>query len=205
MFVSYVHKTNMTASFIVFEGIDRSGKTTQSSRLVEYLNQSGRPAVLLRFPNRTTPIGNLINSYLGNKMDMCNESIHLLFSANRWEMCSIIRDHLENGITVVADRYTYSGVAFSMAKGMDMEWCLQSDKGMPVPDLVLFMRIADTSDRPGWGGERYETKDFQERVRTAFSYLHDARWCVVNASKSVDEVELSIRKVVNKLLVRYLY
>jgi len=40
-----------------------------------------------------------------------------------------MNDHLEKGITIICDRYWYSGVAYSLAKGMDFEWCLSSDKG----------------------------------------------------------------------------
>lgn len=49
--------------------------------------------------------------------ELPDEAIHLLFSANRWERAKNIIQSLENGITVIVDRYCYSGVAFSAAKG----------------------------------------------------------------------------------------
>ena len=90
-------------ALIVFEGCDRSGKTTQVTRLVERLNSVNRsvssktgfmycafvictlcrPAVMRRFPDRTTSIGSLINSYLGCKSELEDHVVHLLFSANR--------------------------------------------------------------------------------------------------------------------------
>ena len=59
----------------------------------------------------------MINEYLRNKeYKQADESIHLLFSANRWEQRDQIISDLQNGITLVCDRYAYSGVAYSAAK-----------------------------------------------------------------------------------------
>lgn len=51
-----------------------------------------------------------------------------------------MKDHLEKGITIICDRYWYSGVAYSLAKGMDFEWCLSSDKGELEPDLIIYLK-----------------------------------------------------------------
>ena len=69
-------------ALIVFEGCDRSGKTTQVTRLVERLNKAGRPAVMMRFPDRTTSIGSLINSYLSCKKEL--DWAHPCFDHPRW-------------------------------------------------------------------------------------------------------------------------
>ena len=69
-------------AFIVFEGIDRCGKSSQ----VEMLGKAIAGAENIRFPNRTSSIGKLINSYLAETgANMSDQTIHLLFSANRWE------------------------------------------------------------------------------------------------------------------------
>lgn len=70
---------------IVVEGLDRSGKSTQCQRLVETLLATGSPAKLLKFPDRTTHIGQMINAYLTSNTELSDHVIHLLFSANRWE------------------------------------------------------------------------------------------------------------------------
>ena len=66
--------------------------------------------------------------------------MHLLFSANRWENMSKISKVLESGTSIVCDRYWYSGVAYSMAKGMNGEWCSWPDKGLIQPDLVIYLK-----------------------------------------------------------------
>ena len=96
----------------MFEGCERSGKTTQVTRL----NSVGRPTVMWRFSDRTTSSGAIINSYLGCKKELEDHVVHLLFSANRWELRKDILETLESGTSVCIDRYAYSGVAFSAAK-----------------------------------------------------------------------------------------
>ena len=84
--------------FILFEGVDRCGKTTQCQRLVEFLKKEGRSVEFMRFPERSTVIGKTINSYLTNGIDMNDEAIHLLFSANRWELSTQIKEKLAVGV-----------------------------------------------------------------------------------------------------------
>jgi dTMP kinase len=100
-------------AFIIVEGLDRAGKTTQVKKLCDALYASGRNVKSLRFPgelessvnsrcyclkgscfgsyakqmhpDRTSPIGKMIGSYLQSKTEMDDHAIHLLFSANRWE------------------------------------------------------------------------------------------------------------------------
>uniref|UniRef100_A0A8R1DV82 dTMP kinase n=1 Tax=Caenorhabditis japonica TaxID=281687 RepID=A0A8R1DV82_CAEJA len=108
---------------IVFEGLDRSGKSTQARRLVDFLNKkhSGQgdtkhTAVLQAFPDRSSPIGKLIDQYLKKEIDLDEHSLHLMFSADRFLKNQTIRDNIANGIDVICDRYCYSGVAYSLAK-----------------------------------------------------------------------------------------
>src|SRR5687767_6859176 len=118
-------------AFIVFEGIDRSGKSTQSLYLAEALNAENMKTKHLRFPDRTTEIGKMCGAYLQNAKQVEDHCIHLLFSANRWEaklilsklpLFSYIIDReticqlLAEGTTLIVDRYAYSGVAYTAAK-----------------------------------------------------------------------------------------
>ena len=125
-------------AFIVFEGCDRSGKSTQCQRLVKHLNTSVESsAKLMRFPDRSTQVGKLIDSYLRNKEQMDDRVIHLLFSTNRWEMAADLKKALEAGQHVIVDRYAFSGVAFSASKdNMSLEWCRQPDRELPRPGIT---------------------------------------------------------------------
>ena len=78
-------------ALVVLEGLDRSGKTSQSSRLLSYLEGLGHSAELWRFPDRSTDVGQMTSSYLSNKSQLDNHTIHLLFSANHLgeEVCYV--------------------------------------------------------------------------------------------------------------------
>eukprot|EP00918_Siedleckia_nematoides_P066121 GHVU01143794.1.p1 GENE.GHVU01143794.1~~GHVU01143794.1.p1 ORF type:complete len:199 (+),score=34.45 GHVU01143794.1:824-1420(+) len=88
--------------FIVFEGLDRSGKSTQCGRLVDYFKSRGEAAQLLRYPDRATPFGQIIDEYLTAKAQgpkLTPTTSHALFSLNRWESQSVCPPD-DNGVTV---------------------------------------------------------------------------------------------------------
>lgn len=185
-------------ALIVLEGVDRAGKTTQCSKLVQALQQSGRPAEMMRFPDRTTTIGQLIGAYLENKSDLEDHTVHLLFSANRWEMVPLMKKKLEQGINLVVDRYAFSGVAFTSAKpGFLLDWCMQPDVGLPKPDLVMFLQLnpAEAALRGQFGKERYETSVFQRTVQQRFEQLmkdQTVNWQVIDAAQNIENVHKDI-------------
>ncbi|SPO26682.1 related to thymidylate kinase [Ustilago trichophora] len=188
--------------FIVVEGLDRAGKSTQVERLAEHLQ-----AKAIKFPERTTAIGQMINSYLAQTSDLDDQAIHLLFSANRWECVASIKKTLEAGESIVCDRYAFSGIAYSVAKGLSYDWCRNPDVGLPLPDLTMFLDLdAQTAAaRGGYGEERYEKLDFQAKVRDAFSRVsqdvkaHGGRWVTIDASKTLDQVTDDIQKAVQRV------
>ena len=134
-----IEKMSKRGAFILFEGIDRCGKSTQVSLLTEQLAAASVASENIRFPDRTSTIGQMINSYLASTTDMDDRTIHLLFSANRWEASSSIEKKLKDGNTLICDRYAYSGVAFTGAKGYDLEWCKAPDSGLPRPDAIIYL------------------------------------------------------------------
>ncbi|XP_029285431.1 thymidylate kinase [Cottoperca gobio] len=185
-------------ALIVMEGVDKAGKTTQCKKLVEALQQSGRPAEMIRFPDRTTTIGQLISAYLEKKSDLEDHTVHLLFSANRWELVPLMKKKLEQGTTLVVDRYAFSGVAFTSAKpGFCLDWCMKPDVGLPKPDIVMFLRLspAEAALRSQFGEERYETSVFQSAVQQNFEQLikdPSVNWQAIDASQSVEDVHENI-------------
>lgn len=71
--------------FVVLEGTDRVGKSTQAKLLADALGRIyGSETYLIRFPDRSTTIGECINRYLSDKVDLNPQAIHLLFTANRF-------------------------------------------------------------------------------------------------------------------------
>ncbi|KNC82590.1 thymidylate kinase, variant [Sphaeroforma arctica JP610] len=165
-------------TLIVLEGCDRSGKSTQARMLVDSLTQEGHPSKLMRFPDRTTTLGKTINDYLTSAVEMSDQAIHLLFSANRWEAMKQMEADLNAGTTLVVDRYAFSGVAFTAAKGLDLQWCKNPDTGLYAPDVTIYMDLPvdEAMRRGGFGEERYEKEDFQNKVGQVFMQLRTPEW-----------------------------
>ncbi|EHK42155.1 uncharacterized protein TrAtP1_011834 [Trichoderma atroviride] len=165
--------TKKRGAFIVLEGLDRSGKTTQVKLLEQRFVEEGRPAKVMRFPDRTTAIGQLIDGYLKSHVELDDHAIHLLFSANRWESAAQIRAYLAAGISVVSDRFYHSGIVYSAAKKnphLPLSWARSPDVGLPRPDVVLFLDLDEETarSRGGWGSEKYEKEEMQRTVRELF-------------------------------------
>jgi len=202
--------------FFVFEGLDRSGKSTQSKLLTSRLEKNGSVKWMC-FPNRSTPVGTLIDLYLRNMIELPDETVHQLFSANRWESALSIVDILNEGTTVICDRYAFSGVAYSAAKGLDLSWCQAPDVGLPVPDSVFFLQVDEKvgASRANFGDERYENASMQSRVREEFrqpairagvqwhdvdaareiQVIHDEIWAVVGESRDPNQAWRPIQKL----------
>ena len=144
-------------------------------------------------PDRTTPIGKIIDAYLRSQSDL-DQAIHLLFSPNRWELAYVRRPvllytnaaHLSNKLSLAlllppiqllvprllssSPTAMPSGTAFSHAKGLPHTWCRASDISLPAPDLTLFLDISPemARERGGYGRERYEKEEMQKKVREVF-------------------------------------
>ncbi|KAI0552182.1 thymidylate kinase-domain-containing protein [Xylaria curta] len=160
-------------AFIVFEGMDRAGKTTQAKLLQLRCIESGREVKFMRFPDRTTPIGQMIDAYLKGQAEIEDHVIHLLFSANRWEAAQKIKTELNAGHTIICDRFYHSGIVYSAAKqlsSLSLSWAKAPEIGLPRPDMVLFLDLEESvaRSRGGWGGEVYEKGEMQRRVRELF-------------------------------------
>lgn len=186
-------------AFIVFEGCDRCGKSTQSRLLVEHLQKSSIPVKHMVFPERSSDIGKLINGYLTNKQELNDETIHLLFSANRWEHKNEILKTLQEGTTLVVDRYSYSGVVYTASKGMSLKWCMSPEIGLPRPDIVFYLKTDAESllERGNYGEERYEKKEFQIKVADLYEEIYAKEkdyWYQVDAKQSIEVIQQQIKE-----------
>jgi len=190
----------------VLEGCDRVGKTTQAKLLVENLVKSGKKAKYMNFPDRSTPIGSILDKYLRQTQEMDDHAVHLLFSANRWEAAKQMEEDINTGTTLIVDRYAYSGIAFSHAKGMPWDWCAGSDAGLMKADLVLYLTLQEKESqaREGFGGERYEKETFQAAVRRAFDKFRDQNWKIVGCDGlSIDALQQQLLSTVTEAVSKH--
>jgi dTMP kinase len=189
----------MRGKFILFEGCDHSGKTTQSKKLVKSLMELNIKTEYFCFPIRNTIIGNLIKQYLEKKIDFSPQVIHLLFSANRWEKKEEMEKLLNEGVNLVVDRYSFSGIVYSSIKeNMEMDWCKNTEKGLLIPDMVIFCKSKPNNTRQGYGNERYEEDDIQQKILNYFNYFaKKGNWLFVE-NGSIEELHEKILSKVKK-------
>lgn len=200
-FLFLYHKTmTRRGIFILFEGIDRTGKSTQAKLLAEFLDQDGTVCELMRFPDRTTELGQVINNFLSQKENINEKILPSLFSANRYEKKDYMLKKLNEGVNLVVDRYSFSGVAYGTTQGQDFK-DLQYKEAMmqlPAPDIIIYLDapVSVTMKRNGAGDEIYETKDFQTKVKSVYNTMKDDSWYVIDATLSQSDAHLQISDIV---------
>jgi dTMP kinase len=165
----------MRGLLVAFEGLDQSGKQTQTELLRDHLKSGGRKVRMLSFPDYGTSIGEEIARALQGERDYGPDVMQLLYIANRYERKDEILQWLDGGLIVICDRYRASSVAYGEAFGLDPAWLADAQKYLPVPDLTFLLDIAPetsarrkTSDR-----DRYE-RDLQMLSRVRDSYVRQA-------------------------------
>ena len=201
--------------FISIEGIDGVGKSTQIGALVEYLTAAGRTVVQTFEPGGTELGQEIRHLLLHRKGDVAPRAEALLFAADRaHHVATKVRPALERGEVVVTDRYLDSSVAY---QGVGRALSAEDVRAISMfavenllPDLTVLLdlpaeqalaRRANTGQEP----DRLEREkvEYFEAVRQAFLKMaaaEPARWLVVSASQSIDEMQSQIRARVNQLL-----
>jgi dTMP kinase len=190
--------------FVSFEGIDRSGKTTQARLLVDAL---GDEAVAVREPGGTA-VGEQVRGLLKDPgMEIGPHAEALLFAAARAELVAqVVRPALDHGRVVVSDRFVDSSLAYQgVARGLGVEDVARVNEwacGGLKPDLTIFLELPahDAAERAG-EEDRFEAEGagLQERVRLAYEELAAAepgRWRRVDAARPQDEVHAAVLALV---------
>ena len=196
--------------FIVLEGIDGAGTTTQSARLVDRLrNETGKPAVKLTREPSDGPIGSLVRQVLTGRIITPGgrapgwTTMALLFAADRM-------DHVESEIEpflmqegiVVSDRYDASSLAYqSVSSGRGGEkavnWIRDLNKHALRPDLTIVLDLpsdiaASRRETRGEAAQLYEQNEVQRALavfyRDLARHMPDDRIVVVDASGTIDDV-----------------
>lgn len=183
------------ARFIVFEGIDGSGKSTQCDLLYRHLLSLGHPAVRLAEPTGGE-WGRRIREMLRQKeMAPADEQMRLFLLDRRDDAERTILPALESGRFVIMDRYYFSNAAYQGAAGLAPEAIINENRraAVPEPDRVYFIDVppgAAIERLTARGDEReiFEKESFLTRVREIFLSLADERFVVIDGTGSVDDI-----------------
>ncbi|MBI5528871.1 MAG: dTMP kinase [Deltaproteobacteria bacterium] len=169
--------------FIVLEGIDGSGTTTQAALAAEHLRARGVQVHLTREPS-DGPVGMLVRAVLSGRLRSAGgppfdrRSLALLFAADRLDhITSEVGPRLAAGVTVVSDRYVYSSLAYQ-SQDCPPSWVKELNRLAPAPDLCVFLRLPARAAEKRLRSSRQSRDIFEEIVfqrRVAASYARAVR------------------------------
>jgi dTMP kinase len=174
-----------TGKFIVIEGIDGAGTTTQSKHLVDWMNQQGHKAIGTCEPSHG-PIGQMLRQILSGRLmarkpggqahPMCNDVIALLFAADRMDhLDGEILPLLGSGIHVVSDRYLHSSFTYQALQG-NLSWIRSLNANARSPDVTYVLDVPSKEaqrrrERVRASSELYEKLRLQTKLERAYRRL----------------------------------
>lgn len=185
--------------FVVFEGLDGSGTSTQLERIGRWLG------CVTTFEPTNGPIGSLIREQL-KEGSFSNETMALLFAADRKEHNKQIKRWLSENRTVVCDRYIYSSLAYQKALGVNADLLYKINEDFIKPDVLIYFKIdVDTCinrikdrDKDTFENVGVQTYVKDEYEKVLVNYPHN----IVDASRPEQEVTIQLQKYITDGLMR---
>tara|TARA_X000001036_G_scaffold430986_1_gene464546 strand:- start:171 stop:767 length:597 start_codon:yes stop_codon:yes gene_type:complete len=197
--------------FIVFEGIDGSGKTTQVELLSQKLTSIKKPNIIVREPGGTS-LGEAIRKELKNNPDLDPVTQLLLFSACRTQLIKeVINPNLKNNQIVISDRYVFSTIAYQgYADGLDTDVIQNliniSTEGL-IPDLVIFIDTpieTAKARRETEAGDHFDNKplNYYKRIRDGYLSISStvSNWVTINGTDDPQEISTLIWQKIRPLI-----
>jgi dTMP kinase len=196
--------------FIVLEGIDGAGTTTQTERLVAHLRARGRPAAATREPSGG-PIGRMLRELLLGQHRLADggavggSTMALLFAADRLDhLQREVEPLLAGGSDVVSDRYLLSSLAYQAVEA-DRAWVASLARGVRRPELTILVDLpievaAERRRRAGRPIERYDADSTLARVAENYRQLaRETGAAVVDGARTPEEVASAIAALADAL------
>lgn len=193
-----------TGTFIVIEGIDGTGKSTQVRRLGEWFEKQGREVVLSREPT-DGPWGKKLRESAATGRLSPQDELQYFLNDRQQHVEDLIRPSLAAGKVVILDRYYFSTMAYQGARGFDpQEIRRMNEEFAPVPDqlLILDLDVDSAHQRIGHRGDstnEFEKKESLQKCREIFLSLGNEPFArVIDSTGSLDEVAAKILSIIQQ-------
>lgn len=196
------------AGFIVFEGLDGSGQTTQVNLLKEFLVKKGLEVISTKEPTMDSGAGKKIRKVLDKELTIPAEKFQGLFAKDRAKhIKQIIVPGLKFGKVVISDRYLFSSLAYGTADGLDLDYLISLNKKFLELDLTIFLKTSPRVcvERIKKRGEKitlFEKEKRLEKVWKIYEKLSKrfGNIVVLDGEKSIKEIQENIKKISTKRL-----
>lgn len=207
-------KNHYLGKFVVFEGLDGSGQSTQAGKLVDFLNlpnqklKFGHTGAHLTKEPTSSLIGGLIRSQLTHEWKSSPECLQLLFSADRiHHLEKEIIPLLERGVIVVCDRYFFSTIAYGSTDIKDRDWLLNLNKNFLFPDFTFLLKVSpkiciERISKTRYGFTLFEKEEILEKVWKNFEKLAKEfkNVYIIDGERPVEKIAENIKKIINQKL-----
>ncbi len=216
--------------FVVIEGLDGAGKSTQVAQIIKWFETQGKQVEYLHFPRFNAPVyGELIAKFLRGDLGAIDEVnpylVAMIYAGDRADAANLINSWLNEGKVVLVDRYVLSNIAYQCAKvGGEWEakelkdWILNLEyehNKIPKSDLTIFLDVPFkftekklTQTRTGEDRSYLQGKEdiheaslsFQEQVREVYLAHRDANYTIVSCANETTGEMLPIEEISTKIL-----
>lgn len=199
-----MQKNKNQGKFIVFEGLDGSGSSTQSELLAKWFKERGEKVLLTKEPTNNI-IGGLIRGQLTHDWKTGPECLQLLFAADRaHHLEREIIPALDRGYNVISDRYFFSSIAFGSLE-IDKEWLLKLNEKFLEPDLTIFLKVSPQEcvkrmEKSRFQLELFEEEQRLERVWKTYQWLANRfeSAMIVNGEETPEKISQNIIEIVSR-------
>ena len=199
-------KNNYPGKFIVIEGLDGSGQSTQVSLLRDFFIAQNIPVITTKEPTLTSEAGKRIKEkILTHKEKVSPEELQKLFAQDRKEhLEDLIIPALEQGKIVISDRYFFSSFAYGVSEELDLDWLINLNNEFLIPDLTIVLKVDPKvciSRIEGRGSEReyFEKEEKLAKVWETYAILpgriEDVN--IIDGEETIEQVSEKIKGLVN--------
>jgi dTMP kinase len=200
-------KSNYPGKFIVVEGLDGSGKSSQVDLLIDYLKEQGKDVVVTREPTLDSDAGKKIKQALKKEITIEPLELQKLYVQDRKEhLDNKVIPALKDGKFVISSRYAFSTFAYGYSDGLNLDKLVEMNSQFLLPDLTIIVDVDPEScikriEGRGDPKELFEQKEKLEKVNEIYKKLPSMfeNVVVVDGRKNIEEVFDNIKKEISKI------
>jgi len=200
-------KNPYSGKFIVFEGLDGSGQSTQVALLEEFLKTKRYKVLKTKEPTKQSRAGRIIEKALNKKTKISPKKLQELFCQDRkWHLKNVVIPALKKDKIVICDRYFFSTLAYGMAEGLSLKNLTKLNEKFLLPDIIFFLDVkpAICLQRIEKRGEEKALFEEKEKLEKVYVYYKKAlkefekvtKIFIINGERSIEEVFSKIKKII---------